>query len=262
MESTTHSVRDGFARIPDWLYREAVPALALTPREVAVYVVLVGRSDADGMCWPSQDLIAHEAGMRSRRSVREALDALTRAGLITASKGVGRQGTRYRVMPKPSLPDVAPLVVPSRGNGSHSIPFGALGASEEWGPEDPHEPEEWVRKDPRNGVQKTPEVDPGSRHREVDPLKPPSRGQRRDGAPASPRQLAFIADLTSALGHPLPGVESHEHAHGLIREYWHEMEHRRAEGSTLDGSITDLSPAGRRYAHRHGLTFTNRKEAR
>jgi hypothetical protein len=69
--------------------------------------------------------------------------------------------------------------------------------------------------------------------------------------------LAFIADLTSALGYALPSVKSHEHAHSLIREYWHEMERRRSEGATLDGSITDLSAAGRRYAHRHGLTFTN-----
>ncbi|WP_374760966.1 helix-turn-helix domain-containing protein [Agromyces indicus] len=164
--------RNGFARIPDWLYREAVPALALTPREVAVFVVLVGRADTDGVCWPSQDLIAHEAGMRSRRSVRDALDVLARVGLITVTKGVGRQGTRYRVMPKPSLPDVPPFVIEPRRNGSHSTPFQAVESSEEWGPEDPSGSEEWVRKDPWNGVSKTPEVDTKSRPNEVDTISP------------------------------------------------------------------------------------------
>ncbi|MGX5770481.1 hypothetical protein ACWKWN_06975 [Microbacterium trichothecenolyticum] len=73
--------------------------------------------------------------------------------------------------------------------------------------------------------------------------------------------MAFIADLTSALGYTFPSVESHDHANGLIREYWHEMERRRANGEPLGGSITELSPAGQRYARRHGLTFTNREEA-
>lgn len=95
----------------------------------------------------------------------------------------------------------------------------------------------------------------------TDVLKPPSRG-RRENASASPRQLAFIADLTHALGYEFPSVESHDHADGLIREYWREMERRRAEGEPLDGSITDLSPAGQRYARRHGLTFTTREETR
>lgn len=170
--TTSHAARDGFARIPDWLYREAVPALTLTPREVAVYVVLVGRADADGVCWPSQDLIAHEAGMHSRRSVRDALDALARAGLITVSKGVGRQGTRYRVMPKPTLPDLPPFVVESRRNGSHSSPFQTVVPSEEWGQKDPLGPQEWGQKDPSNGVQKTPEVDTRSRPSEVDTYTP------------------------------------------------------------------------------------------
>jgi hypothetical protein len=77
---------------------------------------------------------------------------------------------------------------------------------------------------------------------------------------ASPRQPAFIADLTRALGYEFPSIESREHADGLIREYEHEMEPRRAAGEPLDGSITDLSPAGQRYARRHGLTFTTREE--
>lgn len=94
----------------------------------------------------------------------------------------------------------------------------------------------------------------------TDALKPPSRGRRADDRPASPRQLAFIADLTRALDYEFPSVESRDHADDLIREYWHEMERRRSAGEPLDGSITDLSPAGQRYARRHGLTFTTREE--
>lgn len=189
--TASHATRDGFARVPDWLYREAVPALALTPREVAVYVVLVGRADADGVCWPSQDLIAHEAGMHSRRSVREALEALADARLITVTKGVGRQGTRYRVMPRPALPDVPPFVVESRRNGSHSSPFQTVEPPEEWGPKDPLEPQEWGPRDPRNGVRKTPEVDTRSRPNEVDTDTPhraargtPQRGNEADDVKA------------------------------------------------------------------------------
>jgi len=183
--------RDGFARIPDWLYREAVPALALTPREVAVYVVLVGRADAEGVCWPSQDLIGHEAGMHSRRSVRDALDALAEARLITVTKGTGRQGTRYRVMPKPPLPHVPPFVVESRRNGVKSSPFQAVEQAEEWGQKDSLQAEEWGQKDPWNGDDLTPEVDTRSRPNEVDTIPPtalraalPPRGNEADDANA------------------------------------------------------------------------------
>ncbi|WP_194385231.1 helix-turn-helix domain-containing protein [Microbacterium luteum] len=178
--------REGFARIPDWLYREAVPALGLTPREVAVYVVLVGRSDADGVCWPSQDLIAHEAGMSSRRAVRDALNALAEARLVAVTKGVGRQGTRYRLMPKPTLPDLEPFVVESRRNGVNSSPFETAEREQEWGQNDPVDAPEWVQIDPTNGYESSPEVDTGSRPNEVDTSTPTALRaappQRGDGA--------------------------------------------------------------------------------
>jgi hypothetical protein len=253
-----HPRRDGFARIPDWLTRHAVPALRLTAAEGMVYVAVRSRAGADGLAWPSYPLLAFETNTSENTAAR-AVKRLVQVGLLDVVEA-GRQHrpTVYRVVESPRLPpkperpmsksDRRRLQTPHHGEADEPTST-------------PDSPPRGVQP-PHHGVFSLPttgsEVDTGSRHREVDTrLKPPSRGRRRADAPASPRQLAFIADLTSALGYAFPSVESHEHADGLIREYWREMERRRAEGEAFDGSIMDLSPAGQRYARRCGFIFTN-----
>lgn len=234
----------GWVRTPHWVTREAVPALGLTPPQIAVYAVLRDRADEHGVTFPGQDLIARESG-QSPRAVRAALKRLIEVGLVQVVSRGTKQGNRYRVGMRPSLSIAAPpaeklltpdVTIPASPASDSGISCPSIEAPDAY------------------------EVDPGKKTQEVDPsLKPPSRGRRVDDLPASPRQLAFIADLTRALDYEFPGVESREHANGLIREYWREMERRRAEREPLDGSITDLSPAGQRYARSHGLTFTDRK---
>lgn len=58
---------EGFAKMPHWFRREAVPALRLTPIEQAVYATLADHADADGVTWPSVPLIAFEANCWSGR---------------------------------------------------------------------------------------------------------------------------------------------------------------------------------------------------
>jgi hypothetical protein len=231
----------GWVKAHHWLTREAVPTLGLTPPQIAVYGVLRDRADAHGVTFPGQELIARESG-QSPRAVRAALKRLIEVGLVEVLSRGTKQGNRYRVGARPTLPiaashaaissaSAAPVPAPpATDSGTSCLSIEAPGAYE---------------------------VDPEKKTQEVDPdLKPPSRGRRADDAPASPRQLAFIADLTRALDYEFPSVESREHANDLITEYWHEMESRRARGVPLDGSLTDLSPAGQRYARRHGFTFT------
>lgn len=93
---------DGYARAFHWFRREAVPALGLTPPQIAVYDVLVDRADEEGICWPSQDLIAAESG-QGVRAVRAALKVLASVGLVEVQPGT-RQGNRYRVGMRPRLP--------------------------------------------------------------------------------------------------------------------------------------------------------------
>lgn len=235
----------GWVRAPHWFTREVVPALSLTPPQIAVYAVLRDRADADGVTFPGQDLIARESG-QSPRAVRAALKRLIEVGLVEVVSRGTKQGNRYRVGARPALPIAASPAAfsPATTGTIPAFPASDSGTS-------------CLSIEAPDAY----EVDPVKKTQEVDPLlKPPSRGRRGDDGPASPRQLAFIADLTRALDFEFPSVESRDHADDLIREYWHEMERRRAAGEPLDGSITDLSPAGQRYARRHGLTFTTREE--
>lgn len=97
--------RVGFAQVPDWFLREAVPSLGVSAFEVAAYVAIVGRADANGSCFPSYDLIAHEAGM-SRNTAAKAVKGLASHGLIAIVAEGNGTTHRYRVMPKPPLPPV------------------------------------------------------------------------------------------------------------------------------------------------------------
>ena len=102
--------RDGFASVPDWYYREAVPALGLTPRETGIYVVLRGRANVEGVCWPSLDTIAYESG-QSVRAVRTGIRALVAARLVQTLGRPNRNAEqRYRVGMKPPLPPLPSLV--------------------------------------------------------------------------------------------------------------------------------------------------------
>ncbi|GLJ79170.1 helix-turn-helix domain-containing protein [Microbacterium imperiale] len=96
--------RDGFARIPDWLTRHAVPALGLTAAEGFVYVAVRSRADADGLAWPSYPTIAHETGTSESTAAR-AVKRLVQVGLLeVAEPGRQHQATVYRVVERPSLP--------------------------------------------------------------------------------------------------------------------------------------------------------------
>ena len=107
------SRRDGFARIPDWLYRHARPALGLTTADIAVYVVLEGHSNAKGLTSPSYPLIAWEAGISeawAAKVVRRLIDH----GLIERkSEGRQHRSAVYQMLKDPVLPPM-PERPPSR----------------------------------------------------------------------------------------------------------------------------------------------------
>jgi len=98
------SRRDGFARIPDWLYRHARPALGLTTADIAVYVVLEGHSNAKGLTSPSYPLIAWEAGI-SEAWVAKVVRRLMEHGLIKRiSEGRQHRSAVYQMLKDPVLP--------------------------------------------------------------------------------------------------------------------------------------------------------------
>lgn len=98
------SRRDGFARIPDWLYRHARPALGLTTADIAVYVVLEGHSNAKGLTSPSYPLIAWEAGI-SEAWVAKVVRRLIDHGLIERkSEGRQHRSAVYQMLKDPVLP--------------------------------------------------------------------------------------------------------------------------------------------------------------
>lgn len=99
----TDTQRAGWVRAPHWFTREAVPALGLTPPQIAVYAVLRDRADEHGVAFPGQDLIARESG-QSPRAVRLALKRLIEVGLVEVLSRGTRQGNRYRVGARPPIP--------------------------------------------------------------------------------------------------------------------------------------------------------------
>jgi hypothetical protein len=97
---------DGFARVPDWVTRHARPALGMSPADLAAYVVLVSRSNAQGITRPSYPLIAWEAGM-SETTAAAAVKRLLGWGLVeVVEPGRQNHATVYRLVDRPNLPPV------------------------------------------------------------------------------------------------------------------------------------------------------------
>lgn len=95
---------DGFARIPDWVTRHARAALGMSPADLAAYVVLVSRSNAQGLTRPSYPLIAWEAGM-SETTAAAAVKRLLGWGLVeVVEPGRQNHATVYRLVESPDLP--------------------------------------------------------------------------------------------------------------------------------------------------------------
>lgn len=97
---------DGFARVPDWVTRHARPALGMSPADLAAYVVLVSRSNAQGITRPSYPLIAWEGGM-SETTAATAVKRLLGWGLVeVVEPGRQNHATVYRLADRPDLPPV------------------------------------------------------------------------------------------------------------------------------------------------------------
>jgi DNA-binding transcriptional ArsR family regulator len=64
-----------------------------------VYLALLRHADPDGVCWPSQETIAVETGLKER-AVRYALIRLSEADLITIERQSGKS-TIYHITPAP-----------------------------------------------------------------------------------------------------------------------------------------------------------------
>lgn len=78
---------EGFAAVPRWIMR----TMDLTAHELAVLLVLAGRVNASGLCWPSHETIADEAGC-GEKTVRRALGSLRDKNLVTWRQQVRGDG--------------------------------------------------------------------------------------------------------------------------------------------------------------------------
>lgn len=97
---------DGFARIPDWFIRHAGPALDMSMADLAAYLVLVGRSNAQGLTRPSYAVIAWE-GRMSETTAAAAVKRLIGWGLLeVVEPGRQNHATVYRLADRPDLPPV------------------------------------------------------------------------------------------------------------------------------------------------------------
>lgn len=175
-----HPRRDGFARIPDWLTRHAVPALRLTAAEGMVYVAVRSRAGVDGLAWPSYPLLAFETNTSENTAAR-AVKRLVQVGLLDVVEA-GRQHrpTVYRVVESPRLPpkperpmsksNLRRLQTPHRGEADVATPTTAEPSMHEAQP--PHD----EAQPPHGGVFSLPtmgsEVDTVKKTQEVDTSTP------------------------------------------------------------------------------------------
>ena len=93
---------------PKRLYDALDWALSLPIRHRAknVLVYLVRRSDADGVCWPKQETIADNLGLRQENVSRD-VSYLCKLGYLTKSrKGKARKLYEYRIAFFEDDPDV------------------------------------------------------------------------------------------------------------------------------------------------------------
>jgi hypothetical protein len=93
-----------------WFHVE--PALSLN--EHRVYLVLAAHADLDrGTCFPSEETIGREAGIKDPRAVRRALQGLEKKGAIL--REFRKRGTTlYHVHPPPHI-DAVRRVFPTEG---------------------------------------------------------------------------------------------------------------------------------------------------
>lgn len=96
----------------------AMSVQGLTPAQKGVLVALVAHVDEAGRCWPSEPLLAAYASC-SERSVRDAISALSRRGLVRVTRR-GAMGNLYVV-------DLAAL--PPRHRVRHLQPAAIAGES-------------------------------------------------------------------------------------------------------------------------------------
>jgi hypothetical protein len=122
----------GFSKLPHWVLRES----NLTLHETAVYMALIGRSDATGHAWPSHRLIAIEAKL-SESAAKRALKSLERRGRITKTVRPKGDGTNHSNMyyVKP-FEKVAPPELTAKGGVLTEPPRGSdrtpPGVCEDW----------------------------------------------------------------------------------------------------------------------------------
>ena len=78
----------------DFLYRMDLPH-----RAVSVYIYLSDRANKDGECWPAIPTIAKELKL-SESTIRRALRALRKAGLITTEQRYREKGGKSSLLYK------------------------------------------------------------------------------------------------------------------------------------------------------------------
>ncbi len=79
----------------------------MTPTALRVCIVLASHANQDrGTCFPTEETIGRETGIRDTRQVRKALALLEKLGLIRRDYQIGR-ATLYWLSPPPSYEDVA-----------------------------------------------------------------------------------------------------------------------------------------------------------
>lgn len=99
-DDPAQSPSEGWAAVPNWLVRNpAIPS----PVKL-VYLVLSSRAGRNGVCFPSQGLIASETGL-SDSTVKRAISSMKRMGLLTVTVQTTQTGRRniYRIHAHPHL---------------------------------------------------------------------------------------------------------------------------------------------------------------
>jgi hypothetical protein len=224
-----------FTMIPNWIVRDA----NLSQNAVMVYLALCSRKNTDGICWPSQNLLAKEARCSST-SVKRALKELRVKEFIDWAirldeKTNEQQSNVYKVLTPPVHHDLPP-------GSQWPTPQVTMAYKEEP-----------LNKEPakKNKVQNTLNVSFAA----DDEKKP--KYVHRDDKLGSDKQVQLVRDAFILLHNKTPGKNytdrwkqnSSAALNAEIKEYWHEIESYGDDGlaDLTDDVYSQLSSKSQSY---------------
>jgi len=110
-----------------WIDRYFLPTFGpqIGPHAIAVYNALVFRADRAGHAFPGLSDLSDLTGIKSKHTIRKALETLSKAGLISMAQrfnGVTYDSNEYYILPLPGAGDAPGVVQEMHQGGAGDAP--------------------------------------------------------------------------------------------------------------------------------------------